>query len=422
MLHNEFVNDTVAVTGMGVITPIGIGLNSFTNALKEGKSNFSVIEFNQDGHLFKFPAAKVNTYNYKDLIAEVNLNKVTTNNAKRLRNVSTSTTYGVYCALEAWADAGLEDADIDLTRVAIVSGGTNTQQASSQTIRNEYREKLQFMNPTYALNFFDTDIVGVLSELLGIKGEGHAIGAASASGNMALIQGHRLISSKEYDIVVIVAPLMDISIYEYQGFTTLGAMATIQDGVRAEEICKPFDIEHNGFVYGQSAGCFILESKEHVSKRSKQPYGSIAGYGIGMDSNRNPNPSVAGEIKAMQQAMLRAGILPRQVSYVNTHGTASKIGDKTEVDALLAVGLEGVKANSTKSLIGHGLSAAGLVEGIASLIQMKDEFLHPSLNLENPISNQIDWVIGETKGMHINYAMNNSFGFGGINTSVILKK
>ena len=413
---------SIKVTGMGVVTPIGIGLNEFTRALKNGATNFSQVEFEHEESLFIFPIAKVNNFNLSELVTEINIDRKIIDKVKRLRNISTSASFGVYCALEAWIDAGLDDTNVDLTRVAIVSSGTNTQQDTLKIIQDKYREKLQFMNPNYGLNFFDTDVVGVLSELLGIRGEGHVIGAASASGNMAIIQGTRLIKSKEYDLVLVVAPLMELSIYELQGFTSMGAMAVIKDGQSPSEICRPFDESHCGFIYGQSAGCMILESEEHASKRGKNDYGSIAGYGLSMDANRNPNPSVEGEYNAMRAAMINAGISSKEIDYVSTHGTASSIGDKTEVEALLSMGLEGVKANSTKSLIGHALSAAGVVESIASLIQMRDDFLHHNNNLINPISDKIDWIKGEPQSKIMNYAMSNNFGFGGINTSIILKK
>lgn len=412
----------IKVTGLGVITPIGIGLKQFTGALKNGLTNFSTVEFEHSGSLFSFPIARVDDFGLSGLVAKMNINDAIIEKAKRLRNISASASFGVYSALEAWADAGLKDAEVDLTRVAIVSAGTNTQQATLKIMHDKYREKLQFMNPNYGLNFFDTDLIGVLSELLGIKGEGQSIGAASASGNMAIIQGARLIKSKEYDLVLVVAPLMDLSIYEFQGFTVMGAMARVQEDGSPSEICRPFDKAHCGFVNGQSAGCMILESEEHAAKRGRKAYGSIAGYGLNMDANRNPNPSVEGEQKAMYTAMIDAQVRPAEIDYVNTHGTASGIGDETEVAALLSVGLSGVKANSTKSLIGHGLSAAGIVEGIASLLQMQEGFLHQNNNLINPISDKIDWIKEKSQSAIVNYAMSNNFGFGGVNTSIILKK
>jgi malonyl-ACP decarboxylase len=415
----EKLNNKVKVTGMGVITPIGIGLKSFSEALKKGESNFSKISFTEEA--FEFPIGKVNDFCFKEQITKIGLSSELEKKAKRLRNISESTAYGVFCALEAWKDADF-NTDIDVTRVAIISGGSNTQQASLQSIQDKYRNKLHFLNPTYGFNFFDTDVVGTVSEILGIKGEGTSIGAASASGNIAMIQGSRLIHSDEYDVVIVIAPMMNLSIYEYQGFTALGAMAKINENQQPSEIYKPFDQEHCGFVYGQSAGCIILESNDHASKRGKTSYGTISGYGTSLDANRKPNPSQEGEEVAMQKAIQMAQIDPKHIDYVNTHGTGSVIGDKTEISALVSIGLSEVKANSTKSLIGHGLSAAGVVESIASFIQMKENFLHINKNLVKPIDDQIFWVKDQPLETDIKYTMSNSFGFGGVNTSIILKK
>lgn len=409
------------ITGLGIVTPIGTGKEQFTAALKEGRSHFSVTEWEQEDQVFRFPLGKADEFSLPSLVSTLTLDAELVTAARRLRNLSQSSAFGVYSALEAWADAGINAGNTDLSRVAIVVGGSNTQQASLVAAQEKYRGRLQFINPNYGLNFFDTDLAGALSELLGITGEAHSVGAASASGNAALIQAHRLIGTGAYDLVLAVAPLMDLSIYEYQAFTMLGAMARVEDEYPPSGLCRPFDAAHKGFVYGQCAGCVVLESAEHAAARGQQPYASLAGYGVSMDANRNPNPSAEGERRAMMKAMEFAGIQPGQVDYVNTHGTASVIGDQAEVEALLIAGLEGVKANSTKSLTGHGLTAAGMVECIATLIQMKEGFLHPGKNLSDPITDRIDWIREEAVFTQLNYALSNSFGFGGINTSIILK-
>jgi len=216
---------SIAITGMGIISPIGIGQAAFAEGLKAGQTNFLTIELNHQERNYSYPSALVAGFDYKKAIEQLTLPEAINKQTKRLRNISVGAKLGIYTALEAWQAANLWNADLNKERIAIVASGSNTQQASLEAIRERYREKLNFLNPTYGYNFLDTDIVGTLSELLQIKGEGHTIGAASASGNMALIQGYRLIESGEYDIIVVVAPAMELSIYEYQGFTALGAMA-----------------------------------------------------------------------------------------------------------------------------------------------------------------------------------------------------
>jgi malonyl-ACP decarboxylase len=214
---------------------------------------------------------------------------------------------------------------------------------------------------------------------------------------------------------------MDLSVYEYQGFSALGAMAKWTGDISPQDLCRPFDKKRCGFVYGQSAGCIVMESAASSGSGVKDPYAAIAGYGVALDANRSPNPSVEGERKAMEAALRQAGLTPGQIDYVNTHGTASPLGDDTEVEAMLAAGLGGVRANSTKSLIGHALSAAGLVECIACLVQGNEKFLHPGRNLCQPITDKIRWTREAEEPFSGKYLMKNSFGFGGINTSIILE-
>ncbi|MGY3792648.1 beta-ketoacyl synthase N-terminal-like domain-containing protein [uncultured Aquimarina sp.] len=413
--------NNVLVTGMGACTPIGVGLNEFSQSLMNGSTNFSTTEFKEHDKEFIYPIAELENFNFKKSVNEFILDDPIVDKIKYLRNVSKSIGSGLFCAIEAWYDSELNRSDVDLDKVAIVSSGTNIQQAYHQEVRKKYQDKVHFINPNYGFNFFDTDVIGVLSELLEVNGEGHVVGASSASGNMSIIQGVRLIRNNEYDVVIVVAPVMDLSIYEFQGFTALGAMARV-DKLSPNEICRPFDSLRKGFVYGQSAACLILESEKHATARRKKAHGVIAGYGVNLDGNRNPNPSSEGEKKAMIKAMKSANVSPSDIRYINTHGTASISGDTAEIEALIGSGLSGIKANSTKSLIGHSLSASGVIETVATLLQMQQGYLHPCHNLSNPITDKIQWVLNSKQSLMHSYAINNNFGFGGINTSIVIKK
>ncbi len=410
------MNNNVFVTAIGVVTPIGIGVTDFTAGLKQGNSNFTYLEKKWNEKTMSYPMAIVQDFQFLKEVNALDLPDDLKNKVKRIRNLTKSEKFGLLTVLEAWSQLNIES--IDLSKVAIVLCGSNTQMDHILGVHEQYREKLTFMNPNYGLSLFDTDLIGVISELLQIKGEGFSVGSASASGNMGVIQATRLIRSGEFDQVVVVAPLMDLSIFELQGFTSIGAMALCSDSIGPTEICRPFDSEPNGFVYGQMAGSLILESENSMKQTNNKAIASVAGYGSSLDSNRNPNPSVEGEMIVMGKALSMAGLESKAINYINAHGTASKIGDLTESEAIVKMSLRNASVNSTKSLIGHGLTAAGLVESIATLIQMKEGFVHVSKNISQPITEEINWVTQKNE-KKLNHTMNNSFGFGGINTSII---
>jgi len=413
---------SVEITGMSAVTPIGIGVTAFSEALKKGLSNFSVFDIELEEQCFQYPIAIAEGFDFKKLVNELPLPKAIIEQASRLRNMSKGVAFGVYSVLDAWANAQLSTVDFDPYNVAIVACGNNFQRGNQTKIQEKYRNKLKHLDVNYGLNFLDTDIIGIVSDLLNTKGEGYTIGAASASGNMGLIQGTRLIESGDYDIVIVVAPMMEMSIYEYVGFTEMSAMSSLKENVEVEKLCRPFDTEHSGFVFGENAGCIILESSEHQENRSIPSWGQIKGTGVVLDSNRNPNPSAQGEAEAMNKAILKAGITAADISYANLHGSASPLGDKIEVEAALSVGLEKAWANSTKSLIGHGIVAAGLVEAIACVIQLKEGFVHESKNLTNPITSDLKLARKKENCPDLKWALTNSYGFGGINTSIVIKK
>ena len=182
--------------------------------------------------------------------------------------------------------------------------------------------------------------------------------------------------------------------------------------------CRPFDRDHDGFIFGESCGAVVIESLESSRRRGLEPYAALRGWGIAMDGNRNPDPSLEGETMAIQNALDGSGWQPAQIDYVNPHGTGSIVGDETELKALHACGLTGAYLNATKSLIGHGLSAAGAVEVIATLLQMQAGRVHPTRNLEDPIDPTLNWVRDQAVDHPIENALTLSMGFGGINTAL----
>lgn len=414
----------VAITGMGVVTAAGQGLDAFTLALQTGLSGIKPRPATVDlplpfgGFLADFALAAA-LQKFSDQ-ADGLWQKAQT----VARRAPLSVQASVVSALEAWQGAKLMTHTLDATRVSLVVAGQNLNQGYSYTMQQKHQATPDYLPPRYGIHFLDTDQVGILSELFAIHGEGQTVGGASASGNVGLIQGYRLVQWGLADVCMVVGALQELSPLEIHAFAALGALGgkTIQEAAQA---CRPFDQQREGFIYGQGSGCLIVESEASAQRRGVEPLAELAGYGFVLDGNRLIDPSPVGEAQAMRQALQRANLAPVDVDYVNAHGTASVLGDVTEIAALKDVLGEAVAQfwlNSTKSLTGHCLTAAGVIEAIATILQMKGGFVHPNLNLAQPMDDTCRFVGQLSQHATINVALSNSFGFGGINSSIVLKQ
>jgi len=223
-------------------------------------------------------------------------------------------------------------------------------------------------------------------------------------------------------VCIALGALMDLSHWECRSLRALGAMGSDRYADDPTLACRPFDCDHDGFIFGESCGAVVIESLESSLRRGIEPYAVLCGWGFVMDGNRNPAPSLEGETQAIRSALAASGWSPAQIDYVNPHGTGSTVGDETELKALRACGLTDAYLNATKSLIGHGLSAAGAVEVIATLLQMRAGQLHPTRNLENPIDPALNWVRNKSIDHPIENALTLSMGFGGINTALCWRR
>ncbi|NRD67945.1 beta-ketoacyl-ACP synthase, partial [Corallococcus exiguus] len=242
----------------------------------------------------------------------------------------------VVAALEAWSAAALEPSGVDPERVGVLIAGNNlTQQYVFQT-HGEYGSDPTFINPRYALQFLDTFHLGVVSELLGAKGEGGTVGGASASGNVALARAHQLLALDLCDVCVVVAPPADLSILELQALANAGAL--YKDFTDApSRTCRPFDRRHNGFVPGEAAACVVLEREAFARARGAPVQGRLLGVAVQLDGNASSDPNVDGEVRTMRRALAQAGVDPGAIDYLNAHGSASPLGDRTEVEAIRRV-------------------------------------------------------------------------------------
>ncbi|HEU5266070.1 MAG TPA: beta-ketoacyl synthase N-terminal-like domain-containing protein, partial [Jatrophihabitans sp.] len=290
--------------------------------------------------------------------------------------------------------------------------------------------------PRFALQAQDTDHIGTLSQALGITGEGCTVGASSASGNLALIHAARLIGFDAVDVCLAVGAMTQLGSLERSALANLGVLADIDadlgtdlatDLVEAAPIggCRPFDKGRSGLVPGEAAACVVLESELSALRRGVPISVELSGFKLALDGNSLSNPSIDGEARAIAGALARGRLEPREIGYVNAHGTGTPAGDDAELAALESVFGDAVAVpwvNSTKALIGHTLSAAGAVEAVATVVQMKAGFVHGNPVLDHPVSGRHRFVGPEAQAAEIAHALSNSFGFGGFNTSVLFSR
>lgn len=434
------MKNNVVITGMGIISSIGETISDFSEALKDGLSGIILKEL-EDGSSPNdlIIGAFLKDFNFKEQIGNLKVSESLKTKMKRFLRSSFIVHTSIMSAVKAWINAGLEDGYKPAEKIGIIVAGQNI---SSKYLSRLYTNK-ERVKVSSALRILDTDLVGTLSEIFTINGEGCLIGGASATGNVGIIKAYQMVQTGIVDACMVVGTLADLSSIEIEAYKKIGAMGGKKYKDDPNLACRPFDQEHEGFIYGQASGCLILESLESAKKRNAKVWAEILGTSIILDGNSSSNPGLNGEAGAMMNALKQAGLKTTDISYINSHGSSSALGDDTEIMAIKKVFGEQVRdiwINATKGLTGHCLYSAGMVEVIASTIQMNENFVHPNKNLINPInptelkdgetgeviesfvSDRCKYV-GDTKqDTNIEYCLSNSFGFGGINTSIILKR
>lgn len=397
MLHDPIV------TGMGVISAIGNGKSEFLDALLAGR------------HAFRVMARPGRQRDSAFIGAEVDLPAPDGAHRRLLRTASLSAHAAFLALEEAWNEARLSE--LDPQRVGLVVGGSNFQQRELTLLHDKYTGREQFLRPSYALSYMDTDVCGLCSAHFRIHGAAFTVGGASASGQLAVLEAANRVKSGQLDACIAIGALMDLSYWECHTFRALGAMGSDRHAGDPAAASRPFDRARDGFIFGESCGAIVMESQASAARRRVEGHAIMRGGSLVMDGNRNPDPSVEGEARAITAALHAARWNGKDVEYVNPHGTGSLIGDETELRALGQCGLRHARINATKSLIGHGLSAAGVVEVIATLLQMRAGRLHPTRNLADPEDESFNWV-REAEEARFDRALTLSMGFGGINTAL----
>ena len=412
----------IAISGVGVTSAIGQGKAAFLAALLEARHRFDTMR--RAGRQQPLPVATAQAQPPQQapgfLGAEIESLSMPSSIAPcLLRNASFSAQVAVATLHEAWVDAALDE--VEPTRIGLVVGGSNVQQRELVQAHDAYRGREQFLRPSYGMSFMDSDLCGLCTQAFGIRGLAYTVGGASASGQVAVVEAIHAVQSGRVDVCIAIGALMDLSYWECRGLRSIGAMGSDRYAHDPASACRPFDRDRDGFIFGESCGAVVIEKLQTAHRSGRKPYARVSGWAMGVDANRNPNPSVEGEVAVIKAALECADLTAADIDYVNPHGTGSAIGDLTELASLIQCGLGHARINATKSIAGHGLSAAGAVEAIAVVLQMQTGRLHPTRNLDDAIDDSLDWVGSEAVAHTMNNALNLSMGFGGVNTAVCLQ-
>lgn len=405
----------VVVTGMGAITPIGMTVDEFWKGIKNGECGINEItQFDTTDYKVKL-AAEVS-----DFVPE---NYFDRKGVKRLERFSQ---FAIIAAKEAMQDSGITEENTDMNKVGVIIstgiGGLNTIEEQTKILLEKGPDRV---SPMYIPMAIGNMAAGNVSIELGAKGESFGMVTACASSTHSIGEAYRLIKHGYQDAVIAGGAESAITKTGIAGFTNMKALSQSTDRLRAS---IPFDKERSGFVMGEGAGILILEDYEHAKQRGAKIYAEVVGYGASSDAYHITSPAPGGEggARAMVAAIEDAKISKEDIDYINAHGTSTHLNDAFETSAIktaLGEAANKVMVSSTKGNTGHLLGAAGAVEAIACIKAIEDSFVPPTIGYKVPDEEcDLDIVPNTGKNVEIKYAMSNSLGFGGHNSSIILKK
>ena len=415
----------VVVTGLGIVSPLATGIEETWSRLLAGKSGAGPITRFDASDLPSRIACEVKRGDGSD----GTFNPEQWMDHKELRRYDDFIIYAMSAAKQAMKDSGLElKTEEDRCRAGVLVGsgiGGLTNIADTTMLMHEKgpRRISPFFIPGSLINLAG----GLISIEFGCKGPNHAVVTACSTGSHAIGDAARIIALDDADVMVAGGAESAICRLGIAGFIACKALSTKFNDT-PEKGSRPYDADRDGFVMGEGAGIVILEELEHAKARGATIYAEIVGYGMSGDAYHvtAPAPDGDGAFRCMQAALKRAGLQAHEIDYVNAHGTSTPLGDEIElraVERLMGNRVDGLTMSSTKSSVGHLLGAAGAVEAIFSILAMRDNICPPTLNLDNPsVETRVDLVPHVAKKKEINTVLSNSFGFGGTNASLVMRR
>jgi len=407
----------VVVTGVGLITPLGVGVKTTWDNLIQGKSSIRRITRFDASSFQTQIAGEVGGFNPEDYIEP-----------KETKKMDRFIHFAIAAAGMALDDSGLKITDRNAERVGVIVGSGMGGMSSIE----HYHSVLLERGPRRITPFFVPMVIvnlasGQISIRFGAKGPNSAVSTACATGSHSIGDAFKIIQRGDADAMIAGGAEAVITPLGIGGFNAMKALSTRND--EPKKASRPFDVDRDGFVMGEGAGVVILESLESALDRDAEKiYAEIVGYGLTADAYHitSPAPNGDGAARCMAITLKDGGIEPSEVDYINAHGTSTRYGDELENNAIKIVFREHaykVAISSTKSMTGHLLGAAGGVEAVISILSIRDNIVPPTINLDNPDPEcDLDYVPYKTRKMPVNYALSNSFGFGGTNACLLFKK
>jgi 3-oxoacyl-[acyl-carrier-protein] synthase II len=409
------INRRVVVTGLGMITPLGASLESSWDGLLAGKSGIGPItSFNTEEYPVRF-GGTVPEFDISEYLSP-----------KEARRMDGFIQYGLVTGIQAMSDAGIEVTDENRHRIGVAVGsgigGIVTIETCYDVLLNRGPSKVSpFFVPSCIINM----VAGHLSIMFGLQGPNIAITTACTTGTHNIGFAARLIASGDADAMLAGGAEKSTSPTTMAGFGAMKALSTRNDD--PQKASRPWDRDRDGFVLSDGSAVLVLEEYEHARQRGAKIYCELAGFGMSADASHMTSPSEngAGAVRSMDNAINDAGLDPKDIGYINAHGTSTPLGDVAETLAIktsMGAHAQDVSVSSTKSMIGHALGAAGSIEAVISVLSLHHQVVPPTINLENPDSDcDLDYVPNTARDLNFSAALSNSFGFGGTNGTLIFK-
>ena len=414
---------------MSINTPLGDTLKGCLDGLLAGRSAVTNWKFFDNAGVYSKVGADLSGYDVKGKLASLDgkLESEMYRRTKRLvGRAPFSTQISLLLAADAWRDAGLVSADTDPTKVGIIVAGHNINSNYAFINRNEFVGEPDFIDGMFALNSLDTDHAGCVSEALGAKGPIYTMGAACASGNLAMRCAMDEVRYHDCDRVLIVGAVLDMAPMDLHAMALMGAISNESFNDTPQLASRPFDVRREGFVPAHGGAVLVVEDLAAAERRGARVHAEVLAAEANADACHLPQPSQEGQARLMRRVLHQASLEPEQIDFISAHATSTPLGDLTEVRSIKDVfgkHAYDLKVNAIKSMLGHTCWAAATVESVAAILQMKANQLHPSINIEE-IDPEIDFDVcrGQAVDHQVRILLKNSFGFGGINCVSLFKQ